>query len=93
MEALIPVAETGGPTMLARIGVMRSLYRVHVREFTESGLSITGAEKAQEGRMTVFVYVSNSRQIGDVDHIKVFANQDAAETWFAERSGRRCVRA
>jgi hypothetical protein len=32
--------------------------------------------------MTVFVYVNNSKQVGDVDHIKVFANQDAAETWF-----------
>jgi hypothetical protein len=27
MEALIPVAETGGPTMMARIGVMRALNR------------------------------------------------------------------
>ena len=36
MEALILVAETGGPTMLARIGVMRALNRGHVREFTES---------------------------------------------------------
>jgi hypothetical protein len=30
MEALILVAETGGPTMLARIGVMRALNR-HVQ--------------------------------------------------------------
>jgi hypothetical protein len=37
MEALILVAESGGPTMLARIGVMRALNRGHVREFTESG--------------------------------------------------------
>ena len=36
MEALILVAETGGPTMLARIGVMKALNRGHVREFTES---------------------------------------------------------
>jgi hypothetical protein len=34
MEALILVAETGGPTMLARIGVMRALNRGHVREFS-----------------------------------------------------------
>ena len=27
MEALIPVAELGGPTMFARIGVMRALNR------------------------------------------------------------------
>jgi hypothetical protein len=30
--------------------------------------------------MTVFVYVNTSKQVGDADHIKVFANQDAAET-------------
>ena len=34
--------------------------------------------------MTAFVYVNTSKQIGDPDHIKVFANQDAAETWFEE---------
>ena len=34
--------------------------------------------------MTVFVYVNTSKQVGDVEHIKVFANADAAETWFEE---------
>jgi hypothetical protein len=33
MEALILVATLGGPTMMARIGVMRALNRHHVREF------------------------------------------------------------
>jgi len=33
MEALILVATSGGPTMFARIGVMRGLNRGHVREF------------------------------------------------------------
>ncbi|WP_338060333.1 hypothetical protein [Bradyrhizobium valentinum] len=42
MEALILVAENGGPTMLARIGVMRALNLGHVREFTEPGKSIIG---------------------------------------------------
>ncbi|KRR06993.1 hypothetical protein CP49_01500 [Bradyrhizobium valentinum] len=37
IEALILVAENDGPTMLARIGVMRALNRGHVREFTEPG--------------------------------------------------------
>ena len=32
--------------------------------------------------MTVFVYVNTSKQVGDPDHLKVFANQEAAETWF-----------
>ncbi|KRR13330.1 hypothetical protein CQ12_09325 [Bradyrhizobium jicamae] len=42
MEALILVAENGGPTTLARIGVMRALNRGHVHEFTVSRKSITG---------------------------------------------------
>jgi hypothetical protein len=33
MEALILVATRGGPTVLARIGVMHALTRHHVREF------------------------------------------------------------
>jgi hypothetical protein len=33
MEALILVATSGGPTMFARIGVMRALNRKVVREF------------------------------------------------------------
>ena len=33
MEALILVATSGGPTMFARIGVMRALNRHQVREF------------------------------------------------------------
>ena len=32
--------------------------------------------------MTVLIYVDTSKQVGDKDHLKVFANQDAAETWF-----------
>jgi hypothetical protein len=36
IEALILVIELGGPTMFARIGVMRALNRGHVREFNPS---------------------------------------------------------
>ena len=39
------------------------------------------------------VYVNTSKQIGDKDHIKVFANQDAAANAVrGEQSGRRCLR-
>jgi hypothetical protein len=34
--------------------------------------------------MTVLIYVDTSKQVGDSDHLKVFANADAAATWFAE---------
>jgi hypothetical protein len=33
---------------------------------------------------TVLVYVDTSKQVGDVDHFKVFASEEAAEKWFAE---------
>ena len=34
--------------------------------------------------MTVLIYVDTNKQVGDSDHLKVFANADAAEAWFAE---------
>ena len=34
--------------------------------------------------MTVLIYVDTSKQVGDPEHLKVFADADAAETWFAE---------
>jgi hypothetical protein len=35
--------------------------------------------------MTVFVYVNTSKQVGDPEHLKVFATADAAAKWFEER--------
>ncbi|WP_197423054.1 hypothetical protein [Bradyrhizobium valentinum] len=32
----------------------------------------------------VWIYVDTSRQVGDCDHLKVFANRDAADEWFAK---------
>jgi hypothetical protein len=84
MEALILVAETGGPTMLARIGVMRALNRHVVREFTDRKDHHWGQAQAEERPMTVFVYVNTSKRVGDAEHIKVFATTDAAEKWFEE---------
>ena len=34
--------------------------------------------------MTVFVYVNTSKQVGDPEHLKVFATAHAAEKWFEE---------
>jgi hypothetical protein len=34
--------------------------------------------------MTVLIYIDTSKQVGDKDHLRVSANQDVAETWFAE---------
>jgi hypothetical protein len=34
--------------------------------------------------VTVWIYVDSSKEVGHVDHLKVFASQEAAETWLAE---------
>jgi hypothetical protein len=34
--------------------------------------------------MTVLIYVNTSKQVGDAEHLKVFANADVAETSFEE---------
>jgi hypothetical protein len=33
---------------------------------------------------TVLIYVDTSKDVGDVDHLKVFADEEAAEKWFEE---------
>ena len=44
-----------------------------------------GPAQAQEGpKMTVLIYVNTSKHVGDADHLKVFANTDAAERWLDE---------
>jgi hypothetical protein len=42
--------------------------------------------------MTVWIYVDTSKQVGYCDHRKVFANEDAAETWFQENDAARSKR-
>ena len=49
MEALLLVVTLGGPTMFARIGVMRALNRHHVREFNTDRKPIIG-ENESSGR-------------------------------------------
>jgi hypothetical protein len=39
--------------------------------------------------MTVLIYVNTSKQVGDPDYLKVFANEDAAEIWLQEKRPRR----
>jgi hypothetical protein len=33
---------------------------------------------------TVWIYVDTNKQVGDIGHLKVFANPDAADEWFKE---------
>jgi hypothetical protein len=63
MEALILVAELGGPTMFARIGVMRALNRGHVREFNPDRKDHHwGPPEAGEGSMTRAVNAQPDRR-------------------------------
>jgi hypothetical protein len=34
--------------------------------------------------MNVWIYVDTSKDVGDPEHLKVFADEDAANDWFAE---------
>jgi hypothetical protein len=43
VEALLLVAELNGPTIMARIGIMRALNRGYVREFNSSRNDTHGA--------------------------------------------------
>jgi hypothetical protein len=45
----------------------------------------TGQAKAQEGPMTtVWIYVDTNKEVGDVNHLKVFATSELADEWFKE---------
>jgi hypothetical protein len=33
---------------------------------------------------TVWIYVDTSKTVGDVDYLKVFASEEAAERWFED---------
>jgi hypothetical protein len=33
---------------------------------------------------TAWVYINTAKEVGDLDYLKVFANEEAAEEWFAE---------
>jgi hypothetical protein len=33
---------------------------------------------------TVWIYVDTTRQVGDVNHLRVFASEEAAERWLTE---------
>ena len=34
--------------------------------------------------MTVWIYIDTSKDVGDKDHLKVLAYEEAAERWFTE---------
>jgi hypothetical protein len=34
--------------------------------------------------MTVWIYINIVKEVGDADHLKVFASENAANAWFAK---------
>jgi hypothetical protein len=34
--------------------------------------------------MTVWIYINTAKEVGDEDHLKIFASEDAANAWLAE---------
>jgi len=44
-----------------------------------------GEAQAQEGPMkTAWVYVDSRKEVGDIDHVRVFATARVAEAWFED---------
>ena len=84
MKTLILIAERGALTTRAdrRHARLEPARRSGVR-YVAQGTPL-GQAQAEERPTTVFVYVNTSKEVGDVDYIKVFANRDAAERWFEE---------
>ena len=55
------------------------------RMMKEKGSLGRKVQRLRQGpEMTVLIYVDTNKQVGDQDHLMVFANADAAETWFEE---------
>ena len=46
--------------------------------------SITGKAEAEERSMTVWIYVDTSKDVNDPEHLKVFADEAAADRWFVD---------
>ena len=87
VEALLLVVELSGPTMMARIGILRALNRNVERTLGSSRQRhALGKAEAQEGPMTtVWIYVDTRCHPGHPAHLKVFANPVAADEWFKEK--------
>ncbi len=84
IEALLMAAENRGPLMHARIGMLRALNRNVERVFNPSRKDThCGKAQVKEGSMTtVWIYVDTNKEVGDVDHLKVFATPELADEWF-----------
>ena len=65
MEALILVAERGGPTMFARIGIMRALNRRYVPEFNPKGKEPSTTPPSRSAMPSTLRFSPQSMPISD----------------------------
>ncbi|MEH2540685.1 MULTISPECIES: hypothetical protein [unclassified Bradyrhizobium] len=80
MEALILVAERGGPTMLARIGVMRAMNRHVERVINPDRKSHHwGKRKLKRDQWPFFSTSTPASRSATLSTSRWFANVDAAE--------------
>jgi hypothetical protein len=56
--------------------------RLAAHEFTGARITIREAEIEEGPMKTVWIYVDTNKQVGDVDHLKVFATPEVADEWF-----------
>ena len=72
MEALILFAENGGPTMLARIGIMRALSRGHIREFNPNRKDHHWGRRIQTAEPTGNLFDNLRERSGGFSNAKSF---------------------
>ena len=78
---LLMAAEGRLPVTFAHIALLKAL------DAGEAKTSATqeGTQEIPDCKMiTVPIYADTSKEVGDPDHLKVFANEDAAERWLQE---------
>jgi hypothetical protein len=71
------------PDACARIGMLRAPNADKPCGLRKAKGS-AGASESQRETNDRFAYVNASKQFRDPEHVEVFANADAAETWFDE---------
>jgi hypothetical protein len=81
---LIGAAEGRDFVMHSRIGVLRALNRNVEQAITDRKEMHWEPPQAEEGSMTVWIYVDTNKEVGDVDHLKVFTTPEIADEWFKE---------
>jgi hypothetical protein len=68
----------------ARAATLQAIHRHRAGVQSRAQRDTLGEAEAQEGPMTLQIYVDTSKKVGNPDHLEAFATTDAAETGFEE---------